>query len=241
MTIPGRVSDDAEHMAAAAKEALTRPRDFMSYDDRWYMTHGCVMEWADRDDDIMAESNYHVALDRLNGAIAHDETGASEARGDDVEDTGMGHWAVGSLRQIMVRVYTDDTCTEYTPAFREAVEIAWQLRYESPILDESDHSEREHNAFVATVDDALDSAARDYGDDSEAERAAFTFLSTWGEDTRERIYDAGYPDPDWERVADVYRDVRREHFKWLAQRMMTGYVVPDSRAPLPGQEPLPEV
>lgn len=221
---------DPDRVAEAAREALDRPADSGWFDDRYFTTHGCVWGWADRDSDPLEESNFYAALAALNGAVAHDESGASEARGDDVLDMSAGHWAVGSVRHIFVRVYVDETETAYTPAFLEAVRLADAVR-EYPVLDESDFSEREWAAFEKSVADTIDWVARRYRDDTLAESVAFAFLVTDEERHREAIYDAGYPEADEERVAEVYAEVRNDHFEWLAWR----YLDPA----MPGQEPLP--
>lgn len=231
-----KISDDREHMEKAAREALTRPSDYMAYDDRWYTTHGCVMSWADRSDDVLAESNYLTALAMLEGAVTHDESGASEERGDDVIDTSASHWALGSVRELFVRVYTDETETEFTPAFKEAVDIAAALE-SYPILDESDYSERETEAWDKVANDAIDYAIQDYPDDSDAERQAFYTLLTSVEDLYDVISHGEYhPDSvDYDTTAKAYADIRNEHFEWLAQR----YCVPEWPYPLPGAEALP--
>src|SRR5262252_3968856 len=95
---------DQDHLVEMASRILTRPDSYLAWDDRWYTTHGCVYAWADRSDDLVAESNFHTMLAALEGAVAHDESGASEDRGDDVVDTSASHWAYGSVRELMVRV-----------------------------------------------------------------------------------------------------------------------------------------
>lgn len=232
ITVPDDL--DAAQVAKAAEEALTQPSHSAWYDDRYFETHGCVWAWADKSDDILAESNYHAALDALNGAVAHDESGASEERGDDVLDVTASHWLVNTMRHLFVRVYTDDSQTAYTPAFLEAVRLRDRYR-DYPVLDESDYSERESKAFDESVCDAIDAAARDYPDDTPAEQEAFAFLLSWDEGHRDAIYQAGYPDADYDEVARVYALARSEHFEWLAQRCLPFAV----SGVLPGQEPLP--
>lgn len=136
------VTDD--DLKAAAREALTRPSDAVFYDDRLYTTHGPVLAWAERGDDILAESNYLTVLPFLESA-AEDE--------EHVLDVTVRHWAVGSLRQIFVQVYEEDSET-FTAAFREAVVVAHSLR-DYPVWDEDDYSERELARFDSNLDDAI--------------------------------------------------------------------------------------
>jgi hypothetical protein len=199
---------DTDTLVKHADAALTRPSDYAAWDDRWYTTHGCVATWADRGDDILAESNYHAMLAALNGAVAHDETGASEARGDDVEDSSASHWAVGSLRQLMVRVRDD--AGEFTPAFREAVACALALQ-EYPLLDESDYSERETEAWFKTFDLALDDAVRAHRDvDSPIDEELIK--ARMSDDRYGRMPELGHPDEiNWDVVQDAYDAYRAEY------------------------------
>jgi hypothetical protein len=226
---------DNDTMAKAAREALTRPQNYGAWDERWYTTHGCVMSWADRGDDILAESNYLTAVALLEGAVAHDETGASEARGDDVEDSSASHWLVGSLRQLFVRVY--DEQGQYTPAFREAVSIGLSLQ-DYPILDESDYSERETEAWFKALDEAIDQAARAYRDvDTVLDEQAID--AHMRADSFSRMPECGHPDElSWDAVADAYRAYRDEYYEaraaWEFDRGWYWF-----GGPLPGQEALP--
>lgn len=219
---------DRDTLEQAAREALTRPDHYAAFDDRWYTTHGCVMQWADRADDVLAESNYLVMVDRLNAAIAHDETGASEARGDDVEDSSARHFAYGSVRELFVRVRDDEGA--FTPAFIAAVEIRLWLRDHS-MLDESDFSDREYAAWEAAMDDAIDSAARDHRatDTAQDEQVIYYLLTTDRESYD--LMDCGFPDPDYDLVHKIYGEARDYYFAWLAY-CMSPY------SPLPGQSPL---
>jgi hypothetical protein len=208
---------DTDTLAEYAAEALKRPSDFAAWDDRWYTTHGHVASWADRGDDVLAESNYHAMLAALQGAVAHDETGASEARGDDVEDASMNHWAHGSVRQLMVRVRDDSG--DYTPAFREAVACALAMA-EYPILDESDYFERETEAWFKTLDLALRDAQRAHGDvdtllDYELIEARMK------DDRHSRLPECGYAaDLSWEAVQDAWDAYRDDYYEWQAQRWL---------------------
>lgn len=204
---------DSEHMAKAAREALTRPGDSMWFDDRLFTTHGCVYTWADRSDDVLAESNYYAMKAALEAAIAHDESGASEARGDDLIDSGARHWAYGSVEHLFVRVYVDADAEqlEYTPAFIEAVRCADSLR-EYPVLDESDFSEREYAAWERTVSDEFDWSYRSYPDDTDAERQLIWYELTTG-DGRDALYDRTYPEGG--DVGKLIEETRNAYFEML--------------------------
>lgn len=146
---------DPEALAEFATQILDRPGDMGVWDDRLYSTHGGTISWAERSDAILSESNYLMALDRVLA-----DSGLPE--GEDVIDGSFGHWAVGSLRQICVRVYVWDEeneapSDEYTQAFLSMYSIGKALK-EYPVLDESDFSERENEAWDTAYVEALASA-----------------------------------------------------------------------------------
>ena len=226
MTMPQTASDlDHAELVKLAEQALKRPGSYMAFDDRWYNTHGCVMAWADRGDDVLAESNYLTALDMLNGAVAHDETGASEARGDDVVDTSASHWGYGSVRELFVRVF--DEHGEYTPAFIEAARIHGRLE-NYPILDESDFSEREYKQWEDVMEDALSDATTAHWEvDESTDEAVIYYLVTCTKPYDDRLMDyCGYPaeSVDWDRVQEVYDQARDEYLGWLAERQWAAIV-----------------
>lgn len=229
-----KASEDVGTVAKAAAEALTRPQHYLNYDHATqYGTHGEVASWADRGDDLVAESNYHVMLRDLEGA-AEDP--------DDVLDRSAGHFLYSSLRVIFVRVYrgdwtaetipndATDTALYYTTAFLCAVDLAAAL-IDYPLLDESDFFERESAAWDAAFEEAIDSTCMGYND-SPGEETMFYSLLTRGRrnapgsneveyiDQRDR-YSHGKSDPDYvdfDMVAEWYKRLRDEHFEWLAAR-----------------------
>jgi hypothetical protein len=156
----------------------------MSFVDGPYETDAPVFQWADRGDDLVAESNYHAMLAELQ-AIDN---------GDHVYEANESHWLVGNLRVIYVRVYADpvdwrspDPVTLYSAAFREAVSMLYGL-VDYPLLDESDYSEREWNAWESTVDDALDSASRKHDDTPEFDQAVYSLLTGRHRDSEGSLY-----------------------------------------------------
>lgn len=201
---------DPSILAEYATAALTRPGSWMGYDDRLYTTHGCVASWADRGDDVLAESNYLSMLAMLKAAVAHDETGRDTD--EDVFDGSSSHWLVGSLRELYVRVYADEACTEYTDAFVVAVEALHSLQ-DYPILDDSDYSEREYEAWQETLDLALSDAERKHGGvdeliDCQAIEAHMTA------DQHAALPEPGHPDDlRWDDVQEGYEHYRDEYYE----------------------------
>lgn len=194
-----------EDLAQAEKEAFARPSDASFWDERMYDTHAPVMSWADRGDDLLEASNFHAALAILTDA----DTGEDDPH---VFDASVSHWLVGSLQQIWVRARDDSGA--FTPAWRTAVAIAFALQ-EYPVLDESDLSERESEAFDTQFDDALwqarnafDSAR--YAEDEDAPDLTDTQHALVADGVREAHSDGAdfhgdsYADCNYGAVADEY-------------------------------------
>ena len=106
-------------------EVISSPSAFDSLDN--YCGDIPTPEWhkvltRSRDSDLLTESNWECALQRLGG------------EGEDVEIHRFGHWACGWWEALAVRANT--------PAYEEAVKIVDELN-DYPCLDESDYSEKE--------------------------------------------------------------------------------------------------
>ncbi|WJN63327.1 hypothetical protein [Streptomyces phage phiScoe54] len=196
---------DIDTLVEYAERALERPSDAAFWDERCYDTHVPVIGWAERGDDILEESNFYSARDLIEGA-AEDEEHWFEGT--------AGHWLVGSLRQIWVQVYEDESREEFTQAFIEAVEIQEAL-HGYPILDESDYSEREWKAFEENCDQALQDAKREYELDTDEESTAIDNLIFESGALSELFGYEGNGDVSWDRVAEVYREYRDQYFTSL--------------------------
>ncbi|WLW38549.1 hypothetical protein [Streptomyces phage Vanseggelen] len=195
---------DIDTLVEYAENGLERPSDAAFWDERLYTTHAPVIGWAERGDDILEESNYLSALDLIQGA-------AAENVEEHVIDATIGHWLVGSLRQLFVQVYEDETREEFTQAFIEAVEIAEGLK-DYPIVDESDYSEREWKRYEENLSEALDQAQRDYDLDTDEE--ALAIRDAFYEVQGDRLPWDG-ADVSWDAVEELYREVRDEFFTAL--------------------------
>ncbi|MDX3525095.1 hypothetical protein P1P75_01175 [Streptomyces sp. ID05-39B] len=255
---------DRDTLEKAAAEALERPSNSAFWDDRLFTTHGAVLHWAERGDDILAESNYLTALDLIRAA-ADDGRPDTEVSDEHVIDGTSSHWAVGSLRTIYVQVYEDNAlrcrdcgevaswvisrkpnarrrgmCTHhkeqwrcsnmqgiragrvsmmeitprYTAAFIQATELALSLQ-DYPILDESDYSEREHEAFEEALKTAVEQAQRDHYDTCEQDdEIAQRFYED--ESATHRNQWCHPDDVCWATVAEEYEAARDAYFGELA-------------------------
>jgi hypothetical protein len=208
---------DDDDYRKAADEALTRPSDASFWDDRLYNTHVPVLSWADRGDDLIAESNFHTVLDHLQ-TIA-----AQHGEEDAVFDGSVSHWLVGSLKQVYVQVYYEDG--DFTRTFKEAVVTAHFLRDEYPIFDETDFNQREWDRNEALFDETLSEVADRHEYDEPFDRDSIT------EALHEARYDGkyldGYPDVTFDEVAEAWDEVREAYF--------TKRALEEGFAPLDGQ------
>ncbi|MFB8351015.1 hypothetical protein [Streptomyces niveus] len=241
---------DRDTLKEAAEEALTRPSDAMFYDERLFDTHGLVWHWAEGSGDILAESNFHAALEAITGAAGDDA-------GEHVIDGSERHFALGYIRALYVQVYEtfeeececeptwkhEDECGEdeeswycenfclvecdgekclpdeqaYTPAFVEAVKLALYLKGDGAILDDSDYSERENEAFEAAMKEAVEQAQREYTlVDTVEEDEAIAQRFYLDDSTTHRNQWCHPEDVSWETVAEEYGAARDAYFEELA-------------------------
>jgi len=106
-------------------EVIARPSAFDSLDN--YLGDVPTNEWhkvltRSRDSDLLTESNWECALQRLGG------------ESNDVKVHRFGHWACGWWEALAVRAGT--------PSYDEAVKIVDELD-DYPCLDESDYSDKQ--------------------------------------------------------------------------------------------------
>lgn len=86
-----------ESIENLAEEALTKPDDFGWWGrDEMFVTWGWSGISKHRDSDPLQRSNYAVIKDDL-----------MEHFPDDFEEVGMGHWAVGHVDSLIVRILKD--------------------------------------------------------------------------------------------------------------------------------------
>jgi hypothetical protein len=207
---------DRETLEKAEREQMERPSNAAFWDDRMYNTHAPTLTWCDRGDDLLEESNYKCALERLE-AIARED----DEESDDVLDLGISHWAYGSIRQIFVRVRDEDG--EFTNAWIESVKIALELQ-DYPVLDESDYSEREWEAYEDALREALEDAQRAYWLDTVEEAQAIQ--DAWYEDeSADHRTSWAHPDEvNWERVALDYAKHRDAYFSALGREYLNAQI-----------------
>lgn len=106
-----------------------------------------------RDSCLLEESNAAAIAKAL-------ESWAGDHKdGFDVEHISHGHWAVGHVDGILIRVYREDGQT-ITEAFGKLHELACSLA-DYPVLDEDDWSEREFNAELESIEQTGKRLVRD--------------------------------------------------------------------------------
>ncbi|ATI18858.1 hypothetical protein SEA_DIANE_74 [Streptomyces phage Diane] len=102
---------------------------------------------------------------------------------------------------------------EFTAAFKEATELAVYLRDGGAVLDDSDYSEREWEAFEKALKEAVEHAQREYTlVDTCAEDDAIAELYYQDEGNAHRQNWCRAEDVDWDVVAEEYREARDAYF-----------------------------
>jgi len=127
----GAMSVDYETVIERAEQALEHPADSAWRDDELWNTHTMMFATPDielTDDYAYDWSNYRAILKAL-----------SEAYPDDVSDCTFGHWTYSKFMAVKIRVV--DAEGYITPAFAEAVEIAYDLEHNNHLYDEDDYME----------------------------------------------------------------------------------------------------
>lgn len=133
-------------------------------------------------------------LDRSNvGVISKKLEPYSEGDDPDVVEESHGHWAVGHIDGFSIRVFRDGVITE---AFR--VYHGLRERLDSyPVLDESDYSEKEHDATLDNITDAARQLRHEYILPDGWEGEVYSWLSEHNQRAVENRDDhGGYPGED---------------------------------------------
>jgi hypothetical protein len=169
-----------------AELALTRPSDAAFWDSDLYSTHTLGMYWAPNSDDLIAESNYHVALDELQNTFP------GESR---IDSASVGHWTYSKFNCIKVRVLNKRN--RITPEFVAFALMAISLG-DHPLLDNEDYSNREYEMWQNAVNDAIVHFENDVDNereftDSEREMVIEYLSEHYGPG----YSNVGWIDPEW--------------------------------------------
>ena len=135
MNIPKDIDEAAKVCAGNWKKFTDFGWDNGDIDhvEDWFIYHT-----ANRDSGFIEQSNESVFEKEL------DEFGELYVRKERAS-----HWGVGWVNMLVIRVY--EACGgEITEAFKKWHELAMSLE-EYPLLDESDHSQREYDAALEAI------------------------------------------------------------------------------------------
>lgn len=128
-----------------AKEAAGNWQHFKSF--AWHDRHEVESpeSWAivythNRDSGLLDQSNADAIKERM------------AAFGEDVREESHGHWACGWVDGLAIRVYGPNG--QITKAFEEWCAIEEELE-NYPVLDEEDYCEREYDATMENLGEAL--------------------------------------------------------------------------------------
>lgn len=190
------LSDD--YILDMARQALTRPSDSYWHDDRIWNTHTFMFASAPDSDDLVSKSNYRRILEDM--LTAYPRNGMIEA-------SGFGHWTYSHFDAVLVRVtYANG---EVTPAFADALAIAYALEHSYPVYVDDDYSELESAEWDRAIEDAIDWVSKqdDAGEwDQTFKESVLDYLYS---ENAELIgyHDVGYiPEETFERAVAYARD-----------------------------------
>ena len=164
----------------------------------------CIVYTSNRDSDLLTESNEAAILKRLEGHLGW------LGDGHDVDTCDHGHWAVGYVTGLYLRVYKDGEVTE---AFKVYAKAMHELS-DYPILDEDDHTRRVMEQTSKNVTDVVKSVAcRNDTTDSyrqAGDQAAYQVEDWLSENDEDQLYDndgnGGYPSKESVKAAMVALD-----------------------------------
>lgn len=220
--------DDALVMRAAA-EALTHPPDSAFSDRDLFVTWGLTIGMS-RDSDLLETSNYARVFEDMRRVFPAD-----------VYQVHAGHWAVGWVDQLAVRVLEpwadpdDYTARDVTRAFKVITSISTSLRDDYPLYDESDYSDREYKKWLEQEEENWSDVKyklwQDYDveDVTEADREVHAEL--WREDEEYHGMSETWLDPA--KAAAEIMAARRE-----AAAAAERAAFETANTPLPGMEEL---
>ena len=155
-----------------------------------------VVLGRNRDSDILTNSNFDIALERLGGECD-----------DKVRVIRNGHWACGWIE--FIAVHKDDL---------KHVTIAQQIvndieKY--PVLDDDDYYKRECEAILYNIKDSL-YQVRDIDNIPEV-TDIYSYFSTSGQDMTEEFY------PDREQLLEAIEDINKQQA--LDKQLQAGQTV----------------
>lgn len=137
-----------------AKEALSRPDSFMWFgDDDMFHTWGWAGINYTGHENLADISNWYSTIAELKREFGED------AYVENFDETRISHFACGYVYQLRVRILNEDiphyeiTDEDITPYFKFVCDIATYLKYEYPVLDDSDYSDRQWEAAATHIED----------------------------------------------------------------------------------------
>lgn len=178
-----------DHCADYAEELCNNHAKFSSFgwsdrpedDHLWAIVYTC-----NRDSDLLEQSNAAIIEKELS--IFDEDQCRSERH---------SHWACGWIDGYVLKVFTDETKTKYTPAFQKYVELAIALE-EYPALDDEDFSQREYDQ---TIEGIIDNGSHLLCDDASEDWAGMVFTYFWNSDKQDLVCYGDYPDEEELKIA----------------------------------------
>lgn len=140
---------DEDTVVDLAKQALTQPEDSWFGNDNLWVTHGMSGFSVHRDSELVEQANFLTATQLLESKFCEENV-------DGVWwINNANHWAVGWVKQIMVRVVIDpDSDLSYeniTDIFKFSMDTIAQIQ-DYGLLDESTYVELKEEELIKEVD-----------------------------------------------------------------------------------------
>jgi hypothetical protein len=181
-----------------AKEAVGNWQRFESFawHRRWNLEDSdkwAIFNTHHRDSGLLDQSNADQIEQAMKPFADQDEP--------DVMWEHAGHWAVGWVDGLSIRVY--NASGEITEAFRTYHELLERLE-DYPVLNEEDHSRREYEATIENIEDAGSRLARNEYEDLPDGWECAVFSWFWDNDqsaVENKDDQGGYPSDDELRAA----------------------------------------
>jgi hypothetical protein len=159
----------------------------------------CLVYTHNRDSRLADQSNSAVIAKLLAPHTVTPDDAPDDYQ-PDAQEASCGHWAVGWVAGWILRIRKEDGSGEFTDAFQIYADCQHKMENIYPILDESDYSDREHDATCDNVKEAVRWFANRHDIDTLPDDAWDHVMSWLYENTNNALENTddngGWPDDD---------------------------------------------
>lgn len=136
------LDDHCRDMASKASANHEKFQSFGWHDCPDDAQEWCVVYTSSRDSGLVDESNAATIAKEMEPFLSDPEMIRTEHH---------SHWACGYVDGYAIRVFTDASHTEVTPAFKKWCELSIAME-NYPVLDSNDYSQREYDATIKNIE-----------------------------------------------------------------------------------------